>query len=138
MVPTCRMLVRQSDEFGRMAVARPLPFARTRVLLLDPRTFRGLKAGFSRFAVMGVHDVSKAGPSKAKATTPGATYTMNVTTVRLGWGLVDVDGVKAENLLGVGAVYTLSKRTSLYADFAHKIFPTQSANTYGLGIAHGF
>jgi predicted porin len=104
----------------------------------DTDTFLGLKAGFSRFEVMGVHDVSKAGPSTAKATTLGATYTMNVTTFRLGWGLVDVDGVKAEKLLGVGAVYALSKRTSLYADFAHKIFPTQSANTYGLGIAHGF
>lgn len=101
-------------------------------------SFVGVKTTFSDFSVMGAYDVSKAGVSKAKSTTLGATYRIDVTTLRAGWGQVSVNGVKAEKVLGLGATYNLSKRTSLYVDFAHKTFPTTSANTYGVGIAHSF
>lgn len=101
-------------------------------------TFAGLKATISNASLMGAYDVSRAGPSKAKSATLGATYAIGQTTLRAGWGQVDVDGVKAEKVAGLGAVYALSKRTSVYADFAHKRFPTSSANTYGVGLAHSF
>lgn len=101
-------------------------------------SFVGVKTTFSDLSVMGAYDVSKAGVSKAKSTTLGATYRIDVTTLRAGWGQVSVNGVKAEKVLGLGATYSLSKRTSLYVDFAHKTFPATSANTYGVGIAHSF
>lgn len=101
-------------------------------------TFVGLKGTFSNVGVMGAYDISKAGASKAKSTTLGATYTVDLWTLKAGWGQVDVDGTKAEKMVGIGASYALSKRTTLYADFGHKSYPTQSANTYGVGMAHSF
>lgn len=101
-------------------------------------TFVGLKTSIAGVGLMGAYDVSKAGASKAKSTTLGATYTMNLFTLKAGWGQVDLDGVKAEKMFGLGGVYALSKRTSLYADLARKEFPAQSASTYGVGMAHSF
>lgn len=100
--------------------------------------FAGLRVNMSKLSVMGAYDVSKAGTSKAKSTTLGASYVLEVATLRAGWGQVDVNGVKAEKVLGIGAVRYLSKRTSVYVDFAHKTFPSFSANTYGVGLAHSF
>lgn len=101
-------------------------------------TFIGLNTNLAGFGLMGAYDVSKAGSSKAKATTLGATYGIGATTLQLGWGQVDVDGTKAEKMVSAGAVYALSKRTNVYADLAHKKFPTDSVNVYGVGIAHSF
>jgi predicted porin len=100
--------------------------------------FLGLKSGFGSFGIMGVYDVSKAGASKAKTTTLGATYAISNVTLQAGWGQVNLDGVKAEKMFSLGAVYALSKRTNVYADFAHKTFVASSGNTYGVGIAHSF
>lgn len=100
--------------------------------------FYGLKASFSAFAVMGVYDTSRFGASRARAKTLGASYNLQQWLLRAGWGRVDVDGVRAEQMVSVGAAYNLSKRTSVYADIAHKSFPTRSGNTYGVGVAHAF
>lgn len=101
-------------------------------------TFLGLKTSFSQASLMGAYEESKAGASKAKSATLGATYTLGATTLKAGWGQVDVDGVKAVKVYGLGGVHALSKRTSVYADLARKVYPERSANTYGAGIAHSF
>lgn len=101
-------------------------------------TFVAARGNFDALSVMGAYDVSKAGSSTAKSATLGASYTMGVITYKAGYGQVDVDGIKAEKMVGLGASYNLSKRTALYADIAHKKFPDRSANTYGVGIAHSF
>jgi predicted porin len=98
----------------------------------------GAKVTVSSVALMAAYNVSKAGASKAKALTTGIEYTIGATTLKGGWGQVDVDGVKQVKVLGGGAFYALSKRTTVYGEIAHKKFPTDSANTYGLGIAHSF
>lgn len=101
-------------------------------------TFLGLRASFSAFALMGAYDVSKAGASEAKSLTLGASYSIRQWTLKAGWGQVDLDGVKAQKVLGLGALYSLSKRTSVYADLGRKSSPAASANTFGAGIAHSF
>lgn len=98
----------------------------------------GLKLMFADVDVMGVYDKSEAGSSKAKTFTAGVSYRLGTTTLRAGWGQVDVNGVKAEKILSVGVLYPLSKRTSLYADLARKDFVSSSANLSGVGLAHRF
>lgn len=100
--------------------------------------FFALKGKFGDFALMGAYDISKAGTSKAKALTVGASYTFGATMLRAGWGQVDVDGVKAEKAMGVGVLYNLSKRTSAYIDYGRKVFPSKSANAYGAGLTYTF
>lgn len=100
--------------------------------------FLGLKVMFADFDVMGVYDQSEAGSSKAKTFTAGASYRLGATTLRAGWGQVDVNGVKAEKIVSGSVLYSLSKRTSLYVDLARKDFVDSSANLYGVGLAHSF
>lgn len=76
--------------------------------------------------------------SKAKTFTAGVSYRLGATTLRAGWGQVDVNGVKAEKILAASVLYSLSKRTTLYADLARKDFVSSSANIYGVGLGHGF
>jgi predicted porin len=106
-------------------------------------TFVGLKGGAGSFSVMGAYDVSKDGPSdsKAKAWTLGAQYFMGPWTFNLGYGELDVDGLKVEKMAGLGALYNLSKRTYVYASLADKKFKpvaAESSTAYGLGINHSF
>jgi predicted porin len=98
----------------------------------------GAKVQVSSLAVMAAYNVSKAGASKAKALTTGVEYALGATTLKGGWGRVDVDGVKAVKVLGGGVFYALSKRTTVYGELAHKKFVSDSANTYGVGGAHAF
>jgi len=100
----------------------------------------GLRGQLDALALMGLYNVSKtAGGSKAKTSTLGAMYNLGLTTLKAAWGQVDVDGVKKERLVSFGASYSLSKRTSLYADAASKRFPNVgSKNTYGAGLTHSF
>jgi predicted porin len=100
--------------------------------------FFGGKVTFSPLTLMAAYNVSKAGASKAKALTTGVEYALGATTLKGGWGQVDVDGVKAVKVLGAGVYHALSKRTTVYADIGHKKFVDTSANTYGVGIAHSF
>jgi predicted porin len=100
----------------------------------------GLRGQIDALALMGLYNVSKtAGGSKARTSTLGAMYKLGSTTVRAGWGQVDVDGVRKKRLVSLGASYSLSKRTSLYADVASKRAPDEDAkSTYGVGITHSF
>lgn len=104
----------------------------------DTDSFVGLKLIRSGFSLMGAYDVSKSGVSTAKALTFGASMTARQTTYRAGVGRVDVDGIRREKMLGLGVKQALSKRTSLYADFARKAFPARTASTYGIGVVHTF
>jgi predicted porin len=89
---------------------------------------------------MGAWDLSKSpgAASRARAVTLGAQYFVGPWTLNAGWGQVDVDGVKAQKTTAAGAVYALSKRTSVYADLAHKRYVSSSVNVYGVGVAHSF
>ena len=100
----------------------------------------GLRGQVDALALMGLYNVSKtAAGSKAKTSTLGAMYNLGLTTLKAGWGQADVDGVKKERLVSLGASYSLSKRTSLYADAASKRFPSVGAkSTYGAGLTHSF
>jgi predicted porin len=100
----------------------------------------GLRGSISALTLMGMYNVSEsAAGSKAKVTTLGATYGLGATTLRAGWGQADVDGVKRERVVALGAAYSLSKRTSLFADVASKRFVVDGTKTvYGVGVAHSF
>ena len=100
----------------------------------------GLRGKIDALALMGLYNVSKsASGSQAKVTTLGATYTLGLTMLKAAWGQADVDGIKKERLLSLGAAYSLSKRTSLYADAASKRFPgDDSKSAYGVGLTHSF
>lgn len=103
-------------------------------------TSLGLRGNFGSVSVMGLYNLSEsAAGSKAKVATLGATYTLGATLLRAGWGQADVDGVKRERLTSVGAKYSLSKRTSIYADLASKRFSTTGTKqVYGVGLTHSF
>ena len=101
-------------------------------------TFVGLKGTISGLGLMGVFDRSEAAGSVAKAVTLGVQYTLGLTTLNAGWGKVDVDGARAEQVTSVGAVYALSKRTNVYADLANKKFSSGSKTVYGAGVSHSF
>jgi predicted porin len=100
----------------------------------------GLRGNFGTASVMGMYNLSEsAAGSKAKVVTLGAMYELGATILKAGWGQADVDGVKKERLTSVGAKYSLSKRTSIYADLASKRFPTTGTKqVYGVGLTHGF
>lgn len=104
----------------------------------DTDSFVGLKLIRGGVSVMGALDLSKSGSSTAKALTLGASYVVGRTTFRAGAGRVDVDGIRKEKMLGLGVKQALSKRTSLYADFARKAYPARTASTYGVGMVHTF
>jgi predicted porin len=100
----------------------------------------GLRGKSGPLSLMGMYNVSKSvSDSKAKVATLGAIYDFGGVAFKAGWGQADVDGIKKERLISVGAVYSLSKRTYLYADAASKRFPTEgSKSAYGVGITHSF
>jgi len=101
----------------------------------------GLLGKVGALTLMGMYNVSEsAAGSEAKTTTLGAMYTIGATTLRAGWGQADVDGVKRERIVAVGAAYRLSKRSALFADVASKRFrPTDGTKTVlGVGVAHSF
>lgn len=103
-------------------------------------TSLGLRGNFGSVGVMGLYNLSEsAAASKAKVLTLGATYAFGATTLKAGWGQADVDGVKQERLTSVGAMYSLSKRTSVYADLASKQFATTGTKqVYGVGLTLSF
>jgi predicted porin len=100
----------------------------------------GLRGQLDALTLMGLYNVSKTvGGSKAKTSTLGAMYSLGLTTLKAGWGQVDVDGIKKERMFALGASYSLSKRTSVYGDAASKRFPNVGAkSTYGVGLTHSF
>lgn len=101
-------------------------------------SFIGLRLNVASVSVMGGYDVSKSGGSTAEGLSLGASMSGRQTTFRVGVGRLDVDGVRMEKMLGLGVKQALSKRTSLYADFARKVYPARTASTYGIGMVHTF
>lgn len=118
-----------------------LMLARSRNSSGDTVLFAGAKYTFGALSLMGAYDKSKfeaAIDSDAKVYTLGASYVMGQTTLKAGYGRLDL-GIAKNNFYGVGADYALSKRTSLYAS-AGTFRPSPGTNTsaYGVGIAHSF
>lgn len=103
-------------------------------------TSLGLRSRFADLTLMGMYNVSEsAAGSEAKVTTLGATYERGATTLKAGWGIADVDGVRKQRVVSVGASYALSKRTSVYADLASKRYITDGTKqVYGAGLTHNF
>jgi len=103
-------------------------------------TSLGLRGNFAAVSVMGLYNISEsAAGSEAKVTTLGVMYTIGATVLKAGWGQADVDGVKKERLISVGAAYSMSKRTTVYADLASKRYDTTGTKqTYGVGLTHAF
>jgi predicted porin len=107
----------------------------------DKVTFVGGKYTIGSLQVMGAYDTSTfaaAVESKAKVFTLGAIYGFGPTSLKLGWGRLDLDGAKT-SFVGLGADYALSKRTTLYASAGHNDPKGgSSASAYGVGISHSF
>jgi len=102
-------------------------------------TFIGLKVAVAGISYMGAHDVSKAGASTATTNTLGVQFTSGKITYSGGWGQVDVDGVKAQQTVGVGASYALDKDTNIYVDVANKTHDGSATLTgYGIGVNYSF
>lgn len=103
-------------------------------------TSLGLRGNVGPVSLMGLYNRSdSAAGSKAKVITLGAIYTIGATQLKAGWGEADVDDVKQERLASFGANYSLSKRTSVYAEAASKRFATVGTKTvYGAGLTHSF
>jgi len=107
----------------------------------DTVTFVGGKYTIGSLQLMGAYDTSKfeaAVDSKAKVFTLGAVYSIGVTALKLGFGRLDVDGAKT-NFLGLGADYSLSKRTTVYVSAGHNDPKNgDSTDAYGVGLSHSF
>lgn len=107
----------------------------------DTVQFAGLSYTVGNWALMGAYDRSvfdAAVDSTAKVTTLGLRYAMGAANLKAGYGRRDVDGATS-NFLGLGADYSLSKRTSLYVSLGRQDPSAGDATTaYGAGIAHSF
>jgi len=107
----------------------------------DTVTFVGGKYTIGSLQLMGAYDTSKfeaAVDSKAKVFTLGAVYGIGLTSLKLSFGRLDLDGAKT-NFVGLGADYSLSKRTTVYVSAGHNDPKDgDSANAYGAGISHSF
>jgi predicted porin len=103
-------------------------------------TLAGVRATFGKLSLMGVYNISETlAGSKAKVTTLGAVYVMGATTFKAGWGQADIDGVKQRRMVSVSTGYSLSKRTTVYADLASKrILGKGTKEVYGVGMTHSF
>lgn len=109
----------------------------------DKVTFLGAAYKIDALTLMGAYDTSTfesaTGDSKAKVYTLGATYGIGSTTLKAGYGHIDVDGAKGSHI-GLGADYSLSKRTSVYVTAGRSKAPgaDDTHSAYGVGIAHSF
>ncbi|WP_158290142.1 porin [Ramlibacter sp. WS9] len=109
--------------------------------------FAGIKYNLGAATLMAAYDHEKApsgqtyftGKSDNRTATLGATYTVDATTLKLGYGRqLDAHA----NFIGAGVSYALSKRTNLVASVGHsgkKLWGASDASTaYGVGINHSF
>ena len=108
--------------------------------------FAALRANFDSFAIMGAYDNNRSGNPAgvltptvvAKSYTMSAEYFLGATTLKAGWGRVNVGGSTAESMASLGASYSLSKQTRIYADLARKKYPSSAQTQFGLGLAKSF
>jgi predicted porin len=107
----------------------------------DTVQFLGLNYQLGDWALMGAYDRSvfnAAVDSTAKVYTLGVVYSMGAAKLKAGYGKRDVDGANS-NFLGLGADYSLSKRTSVYVSLGRQDPDNgDTANAYGLGMSHSF
>lgn len=107
----------------------------------DTVQFLGLAWTSGAWTLMGAYDRSvfdAAVDSTAKVWSAGLRYAMGVTTLKAGYARRDVDGTDT-NFVGLGADYSLSKRTTLYVSLGRDDTDGRSARTaYGAGISHAF
>jgi predicted porin len=107
----------------------------------DTVTFAGGKYTIGALQLMGAYDTSTfkaVVDSKAKVFTLGAIYSFGLTSLKAGFGRLDVDGAKS-NFVGLGADYSLSKRTTLYTSAGRNDPKGGSATSaYGAGVSHSF
>lgn len=107
----------------------------------DTVTFVGARYTRGAWSVMGAYDKSRfkaATRSDATVYTLGATYKLGLVELKAGYGRLDVDGERAQ-FLGLGADYSLSKRTTAYVSLGrHKPKDDDSATAFGVGLAHSF
>lgn len=104
-------------------------------------TFMAVRGTIADLTLMGVYNPTQnAAGVKAKTTTLGAMYALGATTLKAGWGRVEVNNATPERLTSIGASHALSKRTTVYADLASKRFPnpTGDKTVYGIGLTHSF
>ena len=104
----------------------------------DTESFAGVKGNWGDLSLMGVVDVSRSGPSTARALTLGASYVWGRCTFKAGWGRLRLDGGTVETMVGLGAHYALSRRTAVYVDLARKRLEDRSRLLPGVGLAHAF
>lgn len=99
----------------------------------------GLRGNFQALSVMAMSNISKSISSTANTTTFGAEYKLGTTTLKMGWGQVDVDGALGERLFSIGASRKIHKDFTAYVDAASKQFPGEDAkNIYGVGVTYSF
>jgi predicted porin len=107
----------------------------------DTVQFLGLNYKLGDWALMGAYDRSvfnAAVDSTAKVYTLGVVYSMGAANFKAGYGNRDVDGAKS-NFLGLGADYSLSKRTSVYVSLGRQDPDNaDTSNAYGVGMNHSF
>ncbi len=107
----------------------------------DTVTFLGGQVGLGALSLMGAYDESTykaATTSKAKVYILGATYTLDKTTLRLGYGHLGGDVAKTD-FIGAGASYALDKSLTTYLSVGNSKVSGGSGNTaYGVGMAYSF
>jgi len=89
---------------------------------------------------MAAHDDSRAARNAgtSRATTLGATYRIDRTTLKAGYGHQRLDGA-TNRFASLGADHALSPRTTLYASLGHRRDAGAGGRTaLGLGVSHGF
>lgn len=107
----------------------------------DTVTFLGAKYTVGALSLMGAYDRSKfegAVDSLAKVYTLGVAYRIGAAELKAGYGRLNLDGARSQ-FVGLGADYSLSKRTSVYVS-AGRLNPAigSSSTAYGVGVAHSF
>lgn len=107
----------------------------------DTVWFTAGRYGFGNATLYAAYDASKMNavvPVKARALTLSGTYAINATTLKLGFGKQDLNGVD-RRFYSFGADYALSRRTTLYASIGHySPQPVNTSTAYGVGIGHSF
>lgn len=102
--------------------------------------FLAARYRFGAASVMAAHDDSRAAlrQGRSRATTLGATYRIERTTLKAGYGHQRLD--RATNrFASLGADHALSPRTTLYASLGHRRDAHQGGRTaMGVGVSHAF
>ncbi len=107
----------------------------------DRDFFLAGKYGIGQLTLTGAYNESKwhGSTDEAEVITVGAAYAMGATTLKAGYGRLDLSSGSKTDFLGLGAEYALSKRTMVYASLGHRTPDNADDDTaYGVGIAHSF